>query len=80
MMYEHQNDLQKMHLDNQHRLTQDYLDEFSRVMQNDLCPKMTYFKTMNQSCDAFVSGSLNQGYHVVTVRSFETLRNNLNLY
>jgi hypothetical protein len=69
-----------MHLENQNTLNEDYLDEFDIVMQNNLCPKITYFKAINQSCENFISGSLTNGLHVVTVRYFETLRNNLNLY
>lgn len=50
-------------------------------MRKDLCPQIQYFKnTSANACNNFISGSLNQGLHVVIIRYFETLRNMLNLY
>jgi len=79
-LYEQQNTLQEMHLDHQSYLNTEYWNQFETVMRNDLCPEVKYFKNTSISCDKFISGSLNQGLHVVIVRYFETLRNMLNTY
>jgi len=59
-------------------------------MTDDLCPgiaastidkPLNYFFESNLTginCTNFVSGTFNQGLHVVFVRYFETLRNMLN--
>lgn len=51
------------------------------MMRTDLCSRLDYFANNTQfKCANFISGSLQEGLHVVIVRYFETLRNNLNAY
>jgi hypothetical protein len=60
-LYEHQNELQQVHLDNKRYVDAEYWSQFEKVMRNDLCPDITYFKNLSSTtCDQFISGSLNQ--------------------
>ena len=43
-LYDHQNDLQQTHLDNQKYVNTDYWNQFETVMRLDLCPSIKYFK------------------------------------
>jgi hypothetical protein len=79
-LYEHQNTFQEMHLDHQASLNTEYWDKFEGIMRNDLCPQITYFENTTRNCSDFISGTLNQGLHVIIVRYFETLRSTLNMY
>jgi hypothetical protein len=60
-LYDHQNYLQQIHLDNQEYVDTDYWNSFETVMRKDLCPKISYFKNFTKTtCDKFISGTLNQ--------------------
>ena len=43
-LYDHQNDLQQIHLDNQGYVDSEYWNQFETIMRQDLCPQINYFK------------------------------------